>query len=136
MKTSQGKQLKPFAWAGATWLVLGIAGIVVLTSPENRMASIGWFFLFWILGVADLATIAGLVYSMVTWQDTGDKARIGIRIAVLAIAKVTLLLIFGAILFLRHGIPQSSLLVGLATLIVVPLLGGFAWSFQGKISSE
>jgi hypothetical protein len=100
------------------------------------MMSVGWFFLFWILGVADLATIAALVFSMVTWQDTGDRARMGIRIAVLGIAKVTLLLIFGAILFLRHGIPQSSLLVGLATLIVVPLLGGFAWSFQGKISSE
>lgn len=136
MKSSEGKQLKPFAWAGAAWLVLGMVGIMVLSSPESRMMSVGWFFLFWILGVADLATIAALVFSMVTWQDTGDRARMGIRIAVLGIAKVTLLLIFGAILFLRHGIPQSSLLVGLATLIVVPLLGGFAWSFQGKISSE
>jgi hypothetical protein len=136
MKTSEGKQLKPFAWAGGAWLVLGTVGIAALASPEARMASIGWFLLFWILGVADLATIVGLVFSMVTSQNTRDKARIGFRIAVLAIAKVALLLIFGAILFLRDGIPQSSLLVGLATLIVVPLLGGLAWIFQGKVSPE
>ncbi len=136
MKRSEGKQLKPFLWAGVAWLGLGLAGIWALSAPESRASSIAWFTVFWILGMADLATIAALVFSMVTWQDSDDRARMGIRVAILGIAKITLLLIFGAILFLRHGIPQSSLLVGLATLIVVPLFGGLAWSFQGKTSSE
>jgi len=136
MRSSEGKQLRPFIGAGAIWLVLGLVGISVLSGPDARVPSLAWFFLFWLLGMADLATIAALVFSMVTWQDTGDKARMGIRVLFLGMAKVGLLLIFGAILFLRHGIPQSSLLVGLATLIVVPILGGFAWSFQGKRSPE
>jgi len=136
MKRSEGKQLRPFFWAGLAWLGMGLVVMGLISAPENRLALTGWFTLFWLLGMADLATIAALVFSMVTWQDTDDKARMGIRVAILGIAKITLLLIFGAILFLRHGIPQSSLLVGLATLIVVPLLGGFAWSFQGKANSE
>lgn len=136
MKNPEAKQFTPFLWAGASWLILGAALVWFVSHPEGGAGSLGWFFLFWSLGMADLSIIAGLVFSMVTWQDAHDKTRMGIRIAILGIAKVALLLIFGAILFLRHGIPQSSLLVGLATLIIVPLLGGFAWSFQRRPTAE
>jgi hypothetical protein len=90
-----------------------------------------WFSIFWLLCASDLAVIAGLVLSLVSWSDSMDKVRLGLRVGILVLLKMLFLMIFGVILFRKNGIPQSSLLVGLGTLIAVPLMGGMFWTFQG-----
>lgn len=123
---------KAFFWSAALWLVLGLGVVSSFSASERWWYSAGWFFLFWTLVLLDLALIAGLVGAMVSWQESSDKARMGIRVAVLGLLKVLWLVIFGAILILKRGIPTPSLLVGLGTLIVVPLFGGLVWSYQAS----
>jgi len=132
MSLLKNSQFRPFLWSALIWLIIGLVLVSLISSPQGRGSAGAWFFLFWLLGVADLSTIAALVFSIVYWEGAPDKARLGLRMGLLGILKVALLLIFGGILFLRHGIPTSSLLVGLGTLIVVPIFGGLAWSFQAK----
>jgi len=132
MNLSAQAQLRPFLWTGLGWLGLSLTGLSALGAPEQRTVVLAWFVLFWLLAMLDLGTIAGLVFSIVSWEESSDRLRVGIRVGSLAVLKIALLVIFGGILFLKHGIPQSSLLVGLGTLIVVPLFGGLLWSFQGK----
>lgn len=124
--------LKCFLWSGIIWFFLGLGFVLWISIPDLRWVAGGWFSLFWVLVMVDFATIAGLVGSMLLWQDSSDRARLGVRVAVLGVLKVLWLVLFGAILFLKHGIPNPSLLVGLGTLIIVPLFGGLAWSFQAR----
>ncbi|MBU6375339.1 MAG: hypothetical protein KGQ59_05045 [Bdellovibrionales bacterium] len=132
MSRQKNNQLMPFLGAAGIWLVLGLGLIFFVSDPESRVLAFGWFLLLWFLALADFVTIAALVFSIVYWEGTPDKARLGIRMGLLGVLKVGLLVIFGTILSLRHGIPTSSLLVGTGTLIVVPIFGGLAWSFKVK----
>ncbi|MEN9723987.1 MAG: hypothetical protein RJB38_1973 [Pseudomonadota bacterium] len=130
MRWALKRELRPFFWASFLWLLLGLVLAAGVFSSGNFFKEMVWFVVFWSLGVGDLATIAALVFAITSWGESSDRVKMGLRITILTGLKVTLLLIFGAILFLKHGIPQSSLLVGLGTLIVVPLLGGLFWTFQ------
>lgn len=134
MKTSEAKsQWKPFVLAALVWLATGSALAFWMASEDVHWTTLlGWFLIFWLLSSLDLLAIAALVSAMGTWQDGVDRARLGVRLAALAVLKMALLGIFGAILFLNRGIPHSSLLVGVGTLIVVPLFGGLAWSFGAE----
>ncbi len=134
MKTNEAKQQwKPFSLTALVWLVVGSGLAFWMGSGEvSWITLLGWFLTFWLLSSLDLLAIAALVSAMGSWQDGVDRVRLGVRLAALAVLKMGLLGIFGAILFLNRGIPHSSLLVGLATLIVVPLFGGLAWSFGSE----
>ena len=124
------KQMRPFLVAAALWGAAG-AGIVALLVREGTTAhALGWWALFYVFSLLDLGVLAGLVAAMLAGPPQGDKARWAVRLAFLGVSKATILII-GAILMMRnHGIPNSSLLSGLGTLIVVPLLGGGIWSFS------
>lgn len=122
-------QSTPFLVAAAVWLAVG-TGLCALSKAAPTAAAVTWFGFFWGLSILDLGIIWGLVFSIGSWEGARDRARLGLRIGILVLLKLIVLMIFGLILFLKHGIPQPSLLLGLGTLIVIPLLGGLAWSFQ------
>ena len=129
MSPTSKSQLKPFFLASGAWAVMGLLWCVLPWS-DQAVTSGGWFLLFWGLSMLDLGVISGLVLSIGAWEGVRDRARLGLRVGILVFLKLAVLTIFGLILFLKHGIPQPSLLLGLGTLIVVPLIGGLAWSYQ------
>jgi hypothetical protein len=123
------KGLKPFVWAALAWGAVGSA-LVALLSPElQRAGALVWWLAFYAFSVADLALLAGLVGVLVGGPPSGSRGRWMARLLFLLSSKLAVL---GAGVFLmigNRGIPNASLLSGLGTLIVVPVLGGGLWSF-------
>jgi hypothetical protein len=123
------KQLKPFIAASVLWAATGTVLSLIGVPADRWVAALVWWGVFFLFSVMDLAVLAGLVASMLLGPPEGDRLRWGVRLAFLGALKVVIL-IAGALLLMRnHGIPNASLLSGLGTLIIVPLLGGGLWSF-------
>lgn len=128
-RTKTLQQLRPFGWAAGAWLVIGSVAVGLLSPLEQRGPALGWWLGLFVLSCLDLGAIAALVGSLVLGPPEGEKLRWGTRMAMLLLIKLGAWGVFALLLFGNRGIPQASLLSGLGTLIVVPLLGGFLWSF-------
>jgi hypothetical protein len=112
------------------WFALGTAGIWALAPEGQGPLFLGWWSGFFLFSVADLGTLAGLVGALLTGPPEGDRARWMVRLGFLGVVKLGLLGVAAFLLTGNRGIPSSSLLSGLGTLIVVPLVGGGLWSFM------
>jgi hypothetical protein len=96
---------------------------------EIRVVALRWWAAFYLFSIADLALLAGLVGALVGGPPAGSRGRWMARLLFLGFSKLGVLG-GGVILMMgNRGIPNASLLSGLATLIVVPVLGGGLWSF-------
>ena len=123
------KGLKPFVWAALVWGAAGSALVALLSPEPQRPGALVWWLAFYAFSVADLALLAGIVGVLVGGPPSGSRSRGMARLLFLVSAKLAVL---GAGVFLmigNRGIPNASLLSGLGTLIVVPVLGGGLWSF-------
>lgn len=130
------QQLKPFLGAALLWLFLGSGNVLYWVSPEARGTGLVWWVGLYLLGVLDLGMIAALVASLLEGAPEGDRVRWGVRLLFLGALKLLAWGIFAFLLFGNRGIPNASLLSGLGTLVVVPLLGGFLWSFVSPSGVE
>jgi len=129
------QQLRPFVWAALGWFIVGTAIVLGFVAPDLRGSAAGWWTALFALSVLDLTAIAGLVGALVAGAPEGDRVRWGIRLLFLGVLKLGAWGVFAALLFGNRGIPNASLLSGLGTLIVVPLFGGFLWTFSNPKSA-
>ncbi|MGK5088776.1 hypothetical protein WDW86_14560 [Bdellovibrionota bacterium FG-2] len=125
-------QLKPFLWCALGWLVLGTLLSLALSSGEAKL-SIAWFLCFWGLSVFDLFALTKVVSTLLILA-AGDEKSVEKRPALIiqsfywGFLKIGCLGAFGVVLFLGSSISRGAMLLGLGTLIIVPLFGGFLWS--------
>ena len=89
-----------------------------------------WIFVLWGFSILDLFAIASLfkaVYALSTAEPEKRGAHV-INASVWGMIKLACLGLFGFLLLRGHAIPTRELLLGIATMVVVPLVGGFWWS--------
>jgi hypothetical protein len=123
----------PFLATAFAWLGLGAIGLF-FWEPEaaSRPAAWSWMVGFWGFCVADLYALARTVFAVlaVAAEESAEaRAKLSIQALFWGILKLGCLGLFTLVL-IRHGtgIPAKGLLLGLGTLIVVPIVGGYWWS--------
>jgi hypothetical protein len=89
-----------------------------------------WMFYFWGLSLIDLFFLAKLMQVMVYGQRSKSKKNLKMSIEALCwgLIKISCMGLFILALLKGQKTPLYGLLLGLATLGVVPVLGGVLWS--------
>ena len=113
-----------FFGTGAAWLVAGSVASVGVG------AGLPWFLGIWVLSMADLAALAKVVQVLIAASQAATENRKShvIRAFTWGVVKLACFGLLIAVLVNAKAIPAVALLMGLATLVAVPLAGGFVWS--------
>jgi hypothetical protein len=120
-----------FLWASLAWLVLGWVFCAFLgTSRADALASGFWMAIFWGLCVLDLWVLARFMSVAMAWMNAEPEKRTAYSIQAFCwgLFKLVCLGLFIGVLLKGYEIPTYGLLLGMGTLGVVPLFGGFLWS--------
>lgn len=109
-----------------------LGGIIVTSISGFGVAGL-WFAAFWCMSVLDLFLIAKTVESLgqlltEDGQTPEKKAAWILRASTWGVLKIVCLGLFIFIFVVVTGLPQTSLFLGIGTLVVVPLAGGWLWS--------
>jgi len=122
-----------FALVSGAWLA--IAGILCWQlSPEGRSAAaILWFVGLWLLSVLDIAALGKTLTAVLGLaggeiQEPEKRAGAAIRAFYWGFVKLACLGFFALALTKAEAAPGIGLLLGLGTLVIVPLAGGVVWS--------
>jgi hypothetical protein len=119
----------PFAWVSLGWLFLAV--LVCLLSNIPTPVALPWLLGFWVLCVLDLFAIAETVEAVVRLQalkEGQDKLALVTRAFFWGFVKLACLGFLGLAVWVGRGVPNITLIFGLGTLVVVPLVGGLLWS--------
>lgn len=121
------RALLPFLLVGVIWLVLGI----VIGFQINVLLAVRWFVILWGLTVLDLLFLAKALLLVLKFVGGSNKQELlVIPIIFWAVLKFTFFCGLTIILLKVSGIPSFSLLMGLSTLVVIPLCGGMLWNYS------
>lgn len=112
----------PFAMMAVIWWALGAI-----------FTNVFWFSVVWLICVFDFFAIFKTIACVLALMSDGQadkKAVILFQTLFWGFMKLACLGLLGGLLMMsqKFEIPQKALLMGLGTLIVVPLFGGFWWS--------
>ena len=120
-----------FVSASMLWLTTSSA--VVMTLSGNTKASA----MEWLFGIAAICLMDFLAMAMVVVNllrlasGAPDRIISVIRTSYWGTIKLACVLIFGAVLIRGRssaaGVPACGLLLGVSTLVAVPLIGGLLW---------
>lgn len=128
-KTKSGIFL--FGTVSVVWLILSEVLCWGLNSNREQAFSAYKSLLgFWTLSVLDLGILAKFLSSAGYLMNANEATRsaYAVQAIVWGVSKVVCLGLFVLVLLKGHEIPMHSLLLGMGTLVVVPLAGGFIWS--------
>jgi hypothetical protein len=124
------KTLKPFITVSIVWFVISGVACFQFANPGHTFSAFRWMAELWALCLIDLYALAkavGAALSLVS--ATGEKrGALIIQASYWGMIKLACLGILGAILLRGSTIPTTGLLMGSATLVVIPLIGGYWWS--------
>ncbi len=129
--TERTETVKLFLPAAMGWLFVGLLLCLVFEwGNEALLLNMGWMALFWALCLLDLYALISTVEAAIeVMAQSGEKRSAQtIRAFYWGSVKLICLGIFGLILFSSHSIPETGLLAGIGTLMMVPLIGGYRWS--------
>jgi len=123
--------LKPFAWAAAAWWMFGFTVLFFSARTGGDWAPVGWFTLFWGLGVANLffllkvvASLFNFVSKNVDFERSDAQKSLGFWF----VAKLCGLAVLVGALLKSKPASLQAVIFGLGVFVVVPLLGGAWWS--------
>ena len=123
------RTLLPFLWTGLGWLAICLFFCARGLEP---MRGLFWAAGIWLLCMADLLAMAQVVSQLLQLSGAGPQSTARgprmMQIFFWGLIKLACLGLFGVILWAGRETPQRALLMGLGTLVVVPLVGGFWWS--------
>lgn len=121
------RQARPFLVTAVAWLLIAA---VAEAWAGRSVVILGWFFYLYALALVDLYALARLFqYGIgVMIQSIEKRPALIVRAFTWGAVKLACLGIFGLTLLHGDRIPVSALLMGLGTLVVVPLFGGLLWS--------
>lgn len=122
-------ELAPFLKVAMGWLALGLATSAGFSTGRAGLAA-AWMTAFWLLCVLDLYALSRAVGAVLELAATPGEKRgaLTIQASYWGLVKLICLGILIAILSQGRSIPAASLLMGAATLVTVPLIGGYGWS--------
>jgi hypothetical protein len=119
----------PFLWTGLIWIAISLAVIVLTDKPV--VECLRWFLLLWALCMFDLLALsktAGFASLLLTDATADRKAPLTFQAFFWGGAKLACLALLGMVLWLGRNAPSTGLILGISTLLVVPLAGGLWWS--------
>lgn len=137
------KTLFPFIVCGLFWVALSTALCLYFSgnSEESKRAVI-WMLRLSFISMLDLLAIAKVFYYLFELQrdqEPGKRIFSVIRTSYWGALKIACIVICGTILVkgshLPAGIPVVGLVLGISTLVIVPLLGGAVWYLTQKRAS-
>lgn len=111
-------EAKPFLAVSLLWLVVGMGVSVWGAAAGAHAPALAWFVGLFVLCLLDLGALAGLVRSL---------GRHPLGALVFGILKLGLFAVLGIAIARARTAPALALVFGLATLVVVPLGGGYWW---------
>jgi hypothetical protein len=128
-KTNSGVFL--FGIVSFAWLFFGSLIILVLNNNyEKIVLNYRTFFGFWVLSIMDLVVLAKFLSTVAHYLNAKEltRAALGVQALIWGLFKILCLGLFVLVLLKGQEIPLHGLLLGMGTLVVVPLAGGFFWS--------
>lgn len=117
----------PFLQVGLFWLVFGsVLSFVLLKDQDDPWVKVGWMLKLWFLVMVDLIALASFVSGMFDWKTVSKKNQISliIRTSSWGVIKLACLGLLGRVLYSAKSIPTVPLLLGLSTMVVIPIGGG------------
>lgn len=136
MEKSKQSSVYPISSLGLfsfLWLIASEALAVALaTSSSQRFLAVQWIFIFWVLSILDLVALAKTLSSVMGLINSSEKSELRATYMVQTLCwgffKLACLGLFILVLLKGQNIPWIGLLLGMGTLVVVPVMGGFVWS--------
>jgi hypothetical protein len=113
------------------WLLLLAPLAVVVRGNEVEISrQLGWTLLIAVLSVLDLWVLAQTLFSAIAWMNSSSDTRIGyaLKTGYWGASKLACLILLGWVITKGQAIPDRALFLGLGTLAVVPLAGGWFWA--------
>ena len=120
------KALWPFLATGGIWVILGV--IASLVSDRSDLRSIVWFLGVWATCILDFVVTVQLLRQMLDGKSAAALTW--------GTAKLACLALIGVVLWAGQSAPTRALLMGMATLVVVPLFGGMWWYQKEQSDGE
>lgn len=129
----QGKQLYLFGYVAMAWLVgSSVVSFFLEAGQESGTPVLALAALvgFWALSVLDLVALTRFLSVIFKWMspDAEKRPLFLIQAMFWGLIKVVCLGLFFITLLKGQKIPMHGLLLGMGTLGVVPVVGGFIWS--------
>jgi hypothetical protein len=120
-------ELAPFAFAAIAWAV---AAVLLCWYWDGSVLAFRWMLGLWALCLLDLFAIAKTMAAViaVSADAAGNRPALLVQASTWGAIKLACLGLLGILLFRGQSIPSHALLLGLGTLVVVPLIGGLWWS--------
>jgi hypothetical protein len=117
----------PFVAAGLGWVAIGALFCWKSSAPAELGASLRWM-----LGLS-LLCLLDLLATAKTFANVLQKRSFSlIRASYWGAIKIACFLLFGALLWkagsLPARVPVNGLIIGVSTLMIVPLIGGLIWN--------
>jgi len=123
----------PFIAAGMIWA--GVSVVLIASRSGTRTESIAWFAGIWLAALLDLFSIAMALsgaIELVAGRQIGQKSIAATKLMLWGAIKLVCLALLGFIVWKGRSIPVTGLLLGLATLFIVPVTGGLWWLHREK----
>jgi hypothetical protein len=124
------EKVLPFVWVALAWLAVGLILCYFLAFQAPIGLVFGWFFLLWAICLVDFLSMVISFSKFLDLKAGSIRIRQFFEAAFWGAVKLVCLGLFGIVLLKGRSIPTVGLLAGFGTLFIVPLVGGFWWSFK------
>jgi hypothetical protein len=124
----------PFLYSAFVWLGIGVGFCFLNAGDHNGPVSTLWMVTLWALSLTDLLCLSkaiAVVLGLISDNHSVNKPAQMIQVAYWGTLKMVCLGLFAILLAKSRAVPgiaDQALVLGISTLIVVPLAGGLWWS--------
>ncbi len=120
--------MAPFLWVALFWCVLGV--VVLSFTQAQIQTALFWALGLWLFCLFDLVALAKTIAAAMNLMSdqVQEKTIASIQTLFWGTIKLCSFGVLGWILFQAKAAPIGALVMGVGTMLVVPLVGGFWWS--------
>jgi hypothetical protein len=124
-------QTKVFVNVAVAWGLIG-SSLVFFLQPEHGLAfNLRWYSGLWACSGINLFALSKTVSKVLLLMSDNvgqQRAQILIQVFFWASLKLGFLTLLGSLIWHSQSVPGMTLLLGLSTLVVVPIVGSYLWS--------
>jgi hypothetical protein len=128
---------KPFIAAGFFWAILSVTTLFVfLAEPKAGLIPFFTLFVLVALDLFFLGKTVAVLSVLLSDQLAEKQPNQALKLVLWGMAKMAALGALMAVTWNAKNIPTLSLLLGIGSLIVIPVLGGLSWSWIEEFKNE